>query len=211
VNTTWWHFGHSSGRKPRSGRAFSRCTINTSVPMMTGINWWTACFRRVTQLSSIIADGKPISRLGNSGASWHSDMTYVEVPPPASVLLGIEIPDVGGDTYFADQNTAYESLPAELKNRIRDLTIKHDARTPASASCGQASSLLMIRGMHRVRSIRSFILTKKLVAKRSTSAVANGLTFRVCHSRTVKNCSMSSGAMQRCLKTSGNRNGNPTT
>jgi len=94
---------------------------------MTGINWWTACFRRVTQLSSIIADGKPISRLGNSGASWHSDMTYVEVPPPASVLLGIEIPDVGGDTYFAHQNAAYESLPAELKNRIRDLTIKHDA------------------------------------------------------------------------------------
>ncbi len=83
--------------------------------------------RYVTQLSNIIVDGKPIGGLGNSEASWHSDMTYVEVPPPASILLGIEIPEVGGDTYFADQYAAYESLPAQLKNRISDLTIKHDA------------------------------------------------------------------------------------
>lgn len=54
--------------------------------------------RYVTQLSNIIVDGKLIGGLGNSEASWHSDMTYVEVPSPASVLLGIEIPDVGGGT-----------------------------------------------------------------------------------------------------------------
>lgn len=83
--------------------------------------------RYVTQLSNIIVDGKPIGGLGNTEAAWHSDMTYVENPPPASVLLGVEIPHQGGDTYFADQNAAYEALPDELKNGIGNLTIKHDA------------------------------------------------------------------------------------
>ena len=83
--------------------------------------------RYVLQLSNIIVDGKPIGGLGNAEANWHSDMTYVEAPPPASVLLGVEIPEQGGDTYFADQAAAYEALPESLKHRIRDLTIKHDA------------------------------------------------------------------------------------
>jgi taurine dioxygenase len=83
--------------------------------------------RYVTQLSNILVDGKPIGGLGNAEANWHSDMTYVETPPPASVLLGVEIPPTGGDTYFADQYAAYEALPDELRVRIADLTIKHDA------------------------------------------------------------------------------------
>ena len=83
--------------------------------------------RHVTQLSNIIVDGKPIGGLGNSEASWHSDMTYIESPPPASILLGVEIPQKGGNTYFADQNAAFEVLPAELKQRVQGLTVKHDA------------------------------------------------------------------------------------
>ena len=62
--------------------------------------------RFVTQISNIVVNGKPIGGLGNAEASWHSDMTYVPTPPPASVLLGVEIPSVGGDTYFADQAAA---------------------------------------------------------------------------------------------------------
>jgi len=54
-------------------------------------------------------------------------MTYIETPPPASILLGVEIPSAGGDTYFADQQAAYEALPNALRDRIADLTIKHDA------------------------------------------------------------------------------------
>ncbi|MEQ9450205.1 MAG: TauD/TfdA family dioxygenase [Pseudomonadales bacterium] len=83
--------------------------------------------RYVTQLSNILVDGKPIGGLGNAEASWHSDMTYVETPPPASVLLGVEIPRAGGDTYFADQYAAYDALPEGLRTRISELTIKHDA------------------------------------------------------------------------------------
>ena len=83
--------------------------------------------RYVTQLSNIIENGKPIGGLGNSEATWHSDMTYIEVPPPASVLLGVEIPATGGDTYFADQNAAFAAMPAQLRERVQSLTIKHNA------------------------------------------------------------------------------------
>ncbi|MEC8717176.1 MAG: TauD/TfdA family dioxygenase, partial [Pseudomonadota bacterium] len=83
--------------------------------------------RFVTQISNIVVNGKPIGGLGNAEASWHSDMTYVPTPPPASVLLGVEIPPAGGDTYFADQAAALEALPAPLRSRIETLSIKHDA------------------------------------------------------------------------------------
>ncbi|GIS21073.1 MAG: TauD/TfdA family dioxygenase [Pseudomonadota bacterium] len=76
---------------------------------------------------NIRINGKAIGGLGNAEASWHSDMTYVDTPPPASVLLGIEIPPVGGDTYFADQAAAYAALPESLRQRISELSIKHDA------------------------------------------------------------------------------------
>ena len=90
--------------------------------------------RYVTSISNILVDGRPIGGLGNAEARWHSDMTYTENPPPASVLLGVEIPATGGDTYFANQYAALAALPKPLRRRIDGLTIKHDA---AHTSVGQ--------------------------------------------------------------------------
>ena len=90
--------------------------------------------RFVTSISNILVDGKPIGGLGNAEAQWHSDMTYTENPPPASILLGIEIPPTGGDTFFANQYAALDALPKRLRDRIEGLTIKHDA---AHTSVGQ--------------------------------------------------------------------------
>ena len=83
--------------------------------------------RYITTLSNITVDGKPIGGLGNSEATWHSDMTYIENPPPASLLLGIEIPEEGGDTHFANLYAALDALPSKLRNRISQLTLKHNA------------------------------------------------------------------------------------
>jgi taurine dioxygenase len=83
--------------------------------------------RYVTQISNIIVDGKPIGGLGNTEAMWHSDMTYIDSPPPASILLGVEIPEQGGDTFFADQAAALDACPEDLRRRVAGLTIKHDA------------------------------------------------------------------------------------
>ena len=51
----------------------------------------------------------------NFGGVWHSDTTYLDRPPMGSILLAREIPPYGGDTCFANQYLAYETLSDELK------------------------------------------------------------------------------------------------
>jgi len=77
-------------------------------------------------MSNIIENGKPIGGLGNFEAAWHTDMSYMDVPPSASILYAIEIPPVGGNTWFANMYKAYEALPKHLKQEIEGLTCKHD-------------------------------------------------------------------------------------
>ena len=57
----------------------------------------------------------------NFGGIWHSDTTYLPAPPSATMLLAREVPRHGGDTLFANQYLAYETLPPQLKRRIDGL------------------------------------------------------------------------------------------
>jgi taurine dioxygenase len=79
-------------------------------------------------ISNIVADdGKPIGGLGNSELVWHQDMSYKDLPPKASLLYGIEVPEVGGATAFYNLYKAYETLPENLRKRIEGRSCKHDA------------------------------------------------------------------------------------
>jgi taurine dioxygenase len=77
-------------------------------------------------VSNVIENGVPIGSLGAGEATWHTDMSYLEQPPKASMLYALEVPQQGGDTWFSSMYKAYESLPAELKHRIQNLKVKHD-------------------------------------------------------------------------------------
>jgi alpha-ketoglutarate-dependent taurine dioxygenase len=78
-------------------------------------------------VSNVIENGVPIGSLGAGEAIWHTDMSYLEKPPKASMLYALEVPPAGGDTYFCNMYRAYESLPEALQRRIDGLRIKHDA------------------------------------------------------------------------------------
>lgn len=84
-------------------------------------------FPTVTAISNIVVNGEPIGGLGAYEAEWHTDMSYNECTPSASILYAIEIPPAGGDTWFCDMYAAYERLPADLKSRIAGLKCVHDA------------------------------------------------------------------------------------
>jgi alpha-ketoglutarate-dependent taurine dioxygenase len=57
----------------------------------------------------------------NFGGIWHSDTTYLENPPMGSMLLAREVPPYGGDTMFANQYLAYESLSDGLRQTLDGL------------------------------------------------------------------------------------------
>ena len=57
----------------------------------------------------------------NFGGLWHSDTTYLEIPPMGSMLLAREVPPYGGDTVFANQYMAYEALSDGLKATLDGL------------------------------------------------------------------------------------------
>lgn len=77
-------------------------------------------------VSNVIENGQPIGSLGAGEAVWHTDMSYLEEPPKASMLYALEVPPAGGDTYFCNMYRAYESLPDALRQRIAGLPLKHD-------------------------------------------------------------------------------------
>jgi taurine dioxygenase len=78
-------------------------------------------------VSNVIENGVPIGSLGAGEAVWHTDMSYLEMPPKASILYALEVPPRGGNTYFCNMYRAYERLPPALKDRIARLRLKHDA------------------------------------------------------------------------------------
>ena len=56
---------------------------------------------------------------------FHHDMIHREIPDKATLLYAVEIPSVGGDTWFAIGYAAYESLSEEWKQRLEGLHARH--------------------------------------------------------------------------------------
>ena len=59
------------------------------------------------------------------GENWHSDNSYLEKPPLGSFLYAVEVPPTGGDTLFASQYRAYDTLSPGLQARLEKLRAVH--------------------------------------------------------------------------------------
>jgi len=69
----------------------------------------------------------------NFGGIWHSDTTYLDVPPMASMLIAREVPPAGGDTLFANMYLAYETLSDGMQRLLDGLVaINSSARADVS-------------------------------------------------------------------------------
>ena len=76
----------------------------------------------------------------NFGGIWHSDTVYQPEPPMGTVLYAKELPPSGGDTLFANQYQAYETLSEPLRKFLDGLTAINSA-TKGSAAKTRAGQI----------------------------------------------------------------------
>ena len=77
--------------------------------------------RGIEGFPEIIAVTKLPHETVNFGGVWHSDTTYLSQPPMATLLVARETPPIGGDTLFANQYLAFESLSSAMRTLLSGL------------------------------------------------------------------------------------------
>jgi taurine dioxygenase len=96
----------------------------------------------ISKISNLDENGKPVLRNASVGSlelKWHTDNSYTEVPPAGTMLHAKQVPvEGGGDTSFANQYLAYETLPDDLKAAVRGRHQRHDIsrQTPGTLRPG---------------------------------------------------------------------------
>ena len=75
-------------------------------------------FEELIVMTNLDENGEIDSAKEARGNAWHTDMCYFESPAKATLLHTQQIPDVGGDTEFANMTLAFAKMPSHLKSRI---------------------------------------------------------------------------------------------
>ncbi len=93
----------------------------------------------ILNLSNIFEDGDPIG-VYEGAAFWHTDVAYQDPPNSSTVVYSRQWPKGGCPTYFADQMTAYDDLPAKMKETIDSMTVLHHYGNRADTNEESATS-----------------------------------------------------------------------
>lgn len=87
-------------------------------------------FPQILILSNIIAEnGEPVGVANKKGMEWHVDNSGCGADGLASSLYAIEVPETGGETYFANGYLAFETLPASERERLLSMIARYSSLT----------------------------------------------------------------------------------
>ncbi len=89
------------------------------------INRFFAAHERYPEIALVL---KEKEQKTNIGGGWHTDHSYDAAPAMGSVLVARQLPDEGGDTWFASMYDAYETLDDATKQEIEGLRAVHSAK-----------------------------------------------------------------------------------
>jgi len=120
----------------------------------------------------------------NFGGAWHSDSTYLERPPLATLLYAKVTPSHGGDTLFANQYRAYEALSDGMRQMVDGLSGVNSASLKRSG--GRASYHGVLKGMplRNVQEVENYEATHPVARTHSQTGrkalyVGRGHTIRL--------------------------------
>ena len=96
------------------GRMFGELHMHPAAPQMPG---YPEVFVIHAHRQSKVANGE----------FWHSDVSCDQMPPLGTMLQIHILPEVGGDTLFANMYAAYDALSAPMRQMLDGLTARHES------------------------------------------------------------------------------------
>jgi len=96
------------------GRMFGELHMHPAAPHMPG---YPEVFVIHAHRDSKVANGE----------FWHSDVSCDEEPPLGTILQIHVLPEIGGDTLFANMYAAYDALSAPMQRMLTGLTARHES------------------------------------------------------------------------------------
>jgi taurine dioxygenase len=78
------------------------------------------------EIIELASDPDGPAEMSYQSNKWHTDMTFMQVPPLGCVLYGKVIPPAGGDTMFLNLYRAYETLSPTMQEFVATLTAVHN-------------------------------------------------------------------------------------
>lgn len=124
--------------------------------------------------------GLPEHTVMSSELEWHSDQIYLPRPALGSLLYAVQVPDEGGDTYWADLRTAYDRLPEATKRRIEGLRLVVDYSITMKSGNSRATEVQNQRSalIHRHPLVRTHPITlrKALYLSPQTTSHIEGVS-----------------------------------
>ena len=86
-----------------------------SAPIQENGRRFVEGYPEIYVVSNVIENGVAIGSLGAGEAVWHTDMSYLEDPPKASMLYALEVPPTGGNTGFSSMYRAYDDAARRVE------------------------------------------------------------------------------------------------
>jgi taurine dioxygenase len=134
----------------------------------------------ILTVSNVIENSKPIG-LGDAGKYWHSDISYKELPSLGSLLHAQELPEIGGDTLFANMHLAWDTLPVHLRKVVAGRNAVHSylAKYAALQEQGNWRPNLNAEQLAFVKEVAHPVVRTHPETGRKALFVSEGFTTRI--------------------------------
>ncbi|KUI32527.1 taurine catabolism dioxygenase [Mycobacterium sp. IS-1742] len=108
----------------------------------------------------------PIDSRYDKANSWHTDVTFVDRIPKASLLRAVTLPEYGGTTTWASTEAAYDQLPAPLRALVENLWAVHTNRFDYAADYdGRREALAATEREYREEFVSEYFETEHPVVR----------------------------------------------